>query len=1673
MKAYLQLYIEGNRIDLFTDESVNVIQSIQNIKDISQIFVEFSRSFDVPASKNNNKVFKHYYNYSITDGFDARLKKTATLEINHRPFKDGKIRLDGVDMVDGSPNSYRITFFGNTISLNDLVGDEDLAGLELSAFDTDYTAANVKDALTEAITVPYTDPETSVTIQYPNAIIAPLISHTQRFYWSTTDGTAYSDTATSQNIDYDQSVHAGVYFEELKFGLRVHAIIEAIERKYGITFSEDFFYPNNPPYYNLYLWLHRKKGAAFESAKISKQITGFTINRYIAMSNVRSESNELIISGLTTGEVRASLTITSTTSITATIRVIKDGTGVVDNGQKTMTADTSITLTSLFLTNGSYKIYIESEETSFTLSTDTEWALDLTDGTEQSTYPLSGTFSYSDTRKFIIAEQMPEMKVIDFLTGLFKMFNLTAYEDGGVIIVKPLEDYYADSDVVWDITKYIDQNAGAVDAALPYSEVEFKYEGLETKLAKQHNQLSNQSWGTEHYSGDDYFDASPSTYKVSLPFEHMKYERLIDDIGGTTKTIQVGWFVDDNSDPYFGKPLLFYAELISVSANPISFLADKTSTKEEIDTSAFMPINSVSTNSSTSESSMNFKNEISEYTNTNAFGETLFFKYYKSYIQNIFALDKRLTTITAYLPIKVLQEINLADTLAIFDRNYTINTLETDFKTGISKIEMINELTLSIGGSTPTEPPPDPDPDPDVCTQCSADSTLCTVDNTTPTVDITCAATADRSVTITGVTSADNTDVISLTATPNNFIGDADFVWSGGSASGTANPVEFTEATATGYIDYTCVATDDDDDEPFEDVHAVLWSPKKYTITLNVTNNITGPPAGYFIGGDQTGASKSLVTGAEFFFNTTVTVNDGYGFTQGPSITNASGTVGTADATVSTILAGSVQASNAFVVISGATARTIGSSITLGTALSGISGTPHAITYAWSGGAASGSSSTVDITETTVTQPTRPVTVTYTVTVTGTDATTGDEIEREDTHDVNWTDVALITITLAIDTSSIAGPSAGWTITGNQVGDEITQNSGTVFNFTSDVELNAGYEWVGDKPSVSNAGGTFTTSQTATTTFGAGTAQLIVYNYYIVTGCTGTIVAGETVYIRSRTSFTVGSTTTGSSLKVNGNCYYTSATTVASTWGSNDGITVGEAEYVGCAACTGTVAPTTDPCLDTKTKINLRYNSTSSVCESATSELFYYINGADVTITQAAFCAATNLYTYTDCTVNAPAGHYSLVSDNTRRRYWDGTAFSVCVNCLDANYLYYMGVGWNPLYDYCDDAQGIGGYYYFDNNATLTSANSLEKMYSSASNVGTENYAPEGFYTTGYLTTGSFYRYYEPQSLQVWEDYGECLPKPPETPTDPSKPTLSVWRQYMDCPTGLTPIVFGNDSDDFPAVIQDGAGGACYSSPTTYSGDQTDDWIDDTTDGVYDYPHYNQCSECTGNVYYQLKRCSDNYTQLRSEQTEDEITLVTNDRVTVGSIKYVVIARTYNNSLTSVGTVVDTGLSGCEDAPTPDNVFTVQRQSDSFTTYVQTNETNLVGDSDITISTDGSNCYNITGSETVADATIYGEITGSCIGTTTTTTTTTVLCGSQTLYTSTVAAQNACCDLSLETIYMDSNTITSATKIWSDKNCNSYQTGTKYLTVDLIDYYIWNGSALGAAISCPACGNQP
>ena len=118
------------------------------------------------------------------------------------------------------------------------------------------------------------------------------------------------------------------------------------------------------------------------------------------------------------------------------------------------------------------------------------------------------------------------MSILEFLQALFKMFNLTAFEKDGKITIKTLEEFYTDG-VSRNITKFVDPKKITVDKALPYQQINLGFEN-KTKLAKQHSQLSSSNWGELKFTNSEDLDSNNQVFDLKIPFEHMKFERLID-----------------------------------------------------------------------------------------------------------------------------------------------------------------------------------------------------------------------------------------------------------------------------------------------------------------------------------------------------------------------------------------------------------------------------------------------------------------------------------------------------------------------------------------------------------------------------------------------------------------------------------------------------------------------------------------------------------------------------------------------------------------------------------------------------------------------------------------------------------------------------------------------------------------------------------------------------------------------------------------------------------------------------------------------------------------------------------------------------------------------------------------------------------------------------------------
>lgn len=680
----IQLYIEGEEVDLFDDESVTLTQTIQNVMDIEKVFTDFSKTFNVPASKNNNKIFKHFHNPNII-GFDARYKKDAELHLNYKLFKKGKIKLEGATRKDNKAHTYKLTFFGNTISLKDLIGEDKLDALTYinKYFTFEYTNSNIKLYMENGLDVTVGDEV------FTDAIIFPLITHTKRLIYDSGHDANNVNTETTNNIAYINNADYGLEISQLKPALKVHAIIKAIESQYNLEFSTDFFSTTNDVYNKLYLWLHNKTGA-ISTGEISES---FADNFQFS----ENDGNVVLKPGgfqLTGANAKSlNVVVRPTSNNPFNVVVYRDGEELAryDNVSLNYRDNTEWSLATQIgghlqgLVQGNFQIAIESETAN---TFDLRHHIHYVSGAfkrSRDTY-FSASTSVGININVKAARQMPDIKVIDFLTGLFKMFNLTAFRrDDGIVEVKTLDDFYGDSTKIWDVTPHIDKTSQEVNTVLPYKQIDFSYKGSESFLAKSFEEITKKKWGALHHNIDRKFDGQ--IYKVELPFEHFQFERLSDVNDGSKTTIQWGWSADIKQEAFVGEPLLFYPILNSGTFGIVDI--DGVVSQK---TQYYQPSNSIALEDSFN---INFKAEYNEYSDpTIPYNNTLFESYYKNYISEVFDPQKRLTKTKAYLPMSMLMEFTLADKLRIFDILYRINKITTNFETMQSDLELINSREI-------------------------------------------------------------------------------------------------------------------------------------------------------------------------------------------------------------------------------------------------------------------------------------------------------------------------------------------------------------------------------------------------------------------------------------------------------------------------------------------------------------------------------------------------------------------------------------------------------------------------------------------------------------------------------------------------------------------------------------------------------------------------------------------------------------------------------------------------------------------------------------------------------------------------------------------------------------------------------------------------------------------
>jgi len=464
------------RADLFEDESITITDTLLNLKDIGKVFTPFSQQFNLPASKTNNKLFRHYENQNVLNSFDARFKHDAVIKLNGIDYKKGKIQFKSVSLKDNKAHAYKVVFFGDAVVLKEIIGDTTLQGLKYDGgYNFTYNQTNIENFFTANLS-------TLISTYGSDDIIVPNIHHSKNMRYSTTDG--YEDSITD----------TGLVYTDLKPAIKLKAIIEAIERTYAELSFTGFF--KTSMFFNFYMWMHKNEG--YVTNANPDGAVNISVNRFRHQDD---EAPTYTYTSGTIGDVRTlyllpyynsngvrnrynvTLSITTSTSENYTVRIKNGATGAPITTREFTDQSGTVDIEEEFRnTSGVFGsspnnvdlldllVEVESGNTitmSQTLSVEYERKPQ-----GSGTYVSQWTANYTPTNQdvlntFDISRQMPEMKVIDFLSGLFKMFNLLVYKDGDNINVELAKVYYQNEDA-YDITKYVDMEKATVDRLFQY-----------------------------------------------------------------------------------------------------------------------------------------------------------------------------------------------------------------------------------------------------------------------------------------------------------------------------------------------------------------------------------------------------------------------------------------------------------------------------------------------------------------------------------------------------------------------------------------------------------------------------------------------------------------------------------------------------------------------------------------------------------------------------------------------------------------------------------------------------------------------------------------------------------------------------------------------------------------------------------------------------------------------------------------------------------------------------------------------------------------------------------------------------------------------------------------------------------------------------------------------------
>jgi len=579
------------------------------------------------------------------------------------------------------------------VQLKDVIKDDKLNTLDYTSLNHTYNSSTVRARIVGAL---------------PTDVKYPLIGNAYKYSYQ--DATATDITTTTGAIKWN----------ELFPAITLSSIFSFIQAKYGLIFTGSFF--NLEQWKKLHLYLKPALSMSEITQRFQLDYTSIvTTSPFVAFPefNLTTDtltSNWSYVPSNAIGNTFIYINITITpisgfTTIPYTVFCYRDGelyrTFANLTGTRTVRAE-QISRN----TDGATHRYTFSFSSTQTMNFTSIVELLRSYGTSSVPQTITRSRAISGTLSTInnidIVNYVPDIKTIDFLTGIIKTFNLMIVpRPNNTYEFAPLEMFY-NAGKTLDITDYTYEDEMSINKPKLFKSINFTYAESKNILNDQFKSLYGNAYGDLIYNSTRITENS--TYEIKLPFENVLFELVKQG-----KEFQTATLIDKDLKPYIPKPMLIYCNGSVTELTGSDRIYTTNSSGGPTVITNYQRFSNEYDNMPTDVNhaqlmTMNFGNEQSSWLNELA-PQGLYYRHYKNFVDNLYNIKTRLIKVKALLPASLLGStvtngfgiplgIALNDRLVIRNKRYLINSFTTDLTTGETDFELLTDYRGVNAAST-------------------------------------------------------------------------------------------------------------------------------------------------------------------------------------------------------------------------------------------------------------------------------------------------------------------------------------------------------------------------------------------------------------------------------------------------------------------------------------------------------------------------------------------------------------------------------------------------------------------------------------------------------------------------------------------------------------------------------------------------------------------------------------------------------------------------------------------------------------------------------------------------------------------------------------------------------------------------------------------------------------